>query len=258
MAISTQTGFIAYAGNNDAGVPYEIPFPFFSADHIQVTLQASGETTAAALVGSDYTITRLEDGSGGSLYLNSAAVTGDTVRIRRVLPFTQPTTFQLAGPLPAPAIETALDRLAMQVQQLSFSLSVLQSRVAALDDGDDGEDVFSVAAFDDPYTEITLADPDPVDLLPGTWYRLKLTIGPGFFSDNYSATRLTCNEVDVVAVPECSLQDQTTFAWVILAPIPAFGTEPVEGLDFVATIRGRSFSGVPGDVTGTWTLEPIT
>jgi hypothetical protein len=78
------------------------------------------------LEGSEYNVTRLEDGSGGSLVTTAVVSPSQKITILRDVPLTQPTEFQPAGPFPAESTETALDRLTMQIQQLHRRMQLLE------------------------------------------------------------------------------------------------------------------------------------
>jgi hypothetical protein len=78
------------------------------------------------LEASDYIVTRLEDGSGGSLVTTAVVSPSKKITILRDVPLTQPTEFQPAGPFPAESTETALDRLTMQIQQLHRRMQLLE------------------------------------------------------------------------------------------------------------------------------------
>lgn len=75
---------------------------------------------------SDFTVTRLADGSGGSVVTADAVDEDETVVIFRQVPLTQPQEFQMAGPFPAASAEQAYDRLLMQIQQINRRVNVLE------------------------------------------------------------------------------------------------------------------------------------
>jgi hypothetical protein len=79
-------------------------------------------TEPAQLDAEAYTVTRLADGSGGTLTPAASISTDATITIWRDVPFTQPTEFQFAGPFPSRSAETALDRVVMQIQQVNRRL----------------------------------------------------------------------------------------------------------------------------------------
>jgi hypothetical protein len=85
--------------------------------------------TQTPLNAEDFTVTRLADGSGGSLVTAAPIDEDDTLIIFRQVPLTQPTVFQPAGPFPAKSNETALDRLLMICQQLNRRINVLEGVV---------------------------------------------------------------------------------------------------------------------------------
>ncbi len=74
----------------------------------------------------DFTVTRDADGQGGSLVTDDIVYSPTIVTIWRNTALTQPTELALAGPLPSDSIETALDRLCMQLQELERRLRELE------------------------------------------------------------------------------------------------------------------------------------
>lgn len=76
-----------------------------------------------------FVVARLPNGAGGSLTTDPAIPSTSFLSIRREMPLTQPTEFQLAGPFPSRAAETALDRLLMQVQQVERQVAVVARAV---------------------------------------------------------------------------------------------------------------------------------
>ena len=112
MAISTEDHSIEYAGNANALTPYVIPFPFLEPAHIVAYVDG------VLRMPDTYTVTLSEGGGGGLLFTNDAVGGGSVLRIDRVTARKQPTAFQLNGPFPSKAVETALDRLTMMVQEV--------------------------------------------------------------------------------------------------------------------------------------------
>lgn len=125
MAVSTTTLALLYTGNGSTSTAYQITFPFLDASHIYAAVSSDGEEDPVLLEPADYTVTRLADGSGGSLVTAEAVTSPATIRIFRDMPLTQPVVLQAAGPLPSRTIEQAFDRLMMQVQQLNRKINGL-------------------------------------------------------------------------------------------------------------------------------------
>src|SRR5690242_1459325 len=102
MAVSTLTSAAVYEGNNSTSTPYAIPFPFLSKAHIKVAV-TEGEGDPFLLDPGNFTVTRLEDGSGGSFVTTTAVADTATVTVFRTTPLTQPSEFPVNGPFPSTA-----------------------------------------------------------------------------------------------------------------------------------------------------------
>ncbi len=124
MAISTTDTSVRYSGTGSTG-PFPIPFPFLDVSHIYASIAPTADGTPVLLSQGEYTVTQNADGSGGSITTTAAVPAPKVLVIFRSVPLTQPTVFQAAGPFPAKANETALDRLCMQVQQLANAIAHL-------------------------------------------------------------------------------------------------------------------------------------
>ena len=118
MSVSSTTLSVRYVGNGSTSTTYAITFPFLETSHIVAAVSSDGEEDAEELSGSAYVVTRDEDGQGGTLRTVTAVTSPAEIVISRVMPLTQPTELQNAGPLPAESVETAFDRVAMQIQQV--------------------------------------------------------------------------------------------------------------------------------------------
>lgn len=152
MAVPSQTSAVRYTGNGSTETAYTIPFPFLDTAHIYAAVSTDGVTAAVLLEPEEYTVTRLSDGTGGSLVTVAAVEDPAEIVIFRSLPVTQPTVYQPAGPFPAKTTETALDRLLMQIQQLNRRVNELEG-VSDEDyifvPGGDTADSFGVAIWAD-------------------------------------------------------------------------------------------------------------
>jgi hypothetical protein len=135
MAVPSSTSSVRYTGNGSTVTPYAIPFPFLDTDHIYAAVSSNGVLDPELLEPGDFTVTRLEDGSGGSLTTAAAVTSPAALVITRTVPLTQPTELPNSGLFPPESVETALDRLEMQIQQLN-------RRVNSVEGVDDEDYVF--------------------------------------------------------------------------------------------------------------------
>jgi hypothetical protein len=133
MSVSTELLAVRYVGNASTEDAYVIPFPFFVEEDILAAVSEDGVAPPVNLDASDYAITRAADGQSGTLVTTVAVEPPETIVIYRHMPLVQPTEFQFAGPFPSKSSETALDRLAMQIQQVNRRVNEL----AGINDGVD-------------------------------------------------------------------------------------------------------------------------
>lgn len=103
---------------------FTITFPFLEPAHIVVVKTEIATDTPTTLVqgtgcANCYTVHRLPNGSGGSITVASPIGNTHTLKIRRDVPPTQPTSFRSQGTFNPGAIENAFDRVIMLIQQLA-------------------------------------------------------------------------------------------------------------------------------------------
>ena len=117
MAVESEVSSIEYAGNESTVTGYPIPFPYLDPSHIEVgTLD---EDDAFVALGADeFTVNEDDD----TVTTDPAIDSADTLVIRRTLPLTQPTVYNSSSPFLPETHEQALDRLAMQIQQLARAI----------------------------------------------------------------------------------------------------------------------------------------
>jgi len=117
MAVESEVSSIEYAGNESTSTGYPIPFPYLDPSHIEVgTLD---EDDAFVALGADeFTVNEDDD----TVTTDPAIDSADTLVIRRTLPLTQPTVYNSSSPFLPETHEQALDRLAMQIQQLARAI----------------------------------------------------------------------------------------------------------------------------------------
>ena len=118
MSVSSSTSTFSYTGNGSTTTAYTVPFNFYDAADLKVySVDASGTSTLLTIT-TNYTVSG-GGGSTGSVTTTAAIPSTRTVLIQRVVPYTQLTSFTTGDRLPANSIETALDKLTMEAQQLS-------------------------------------------------------------------------------------------------------------------------------------------
>jgi predicted phosphodiesterase len=120
MALTSTATSQTFVGNGSTVIAYPITFQFLDPSHIYIAISEDGEEEPVLQDQSAFSIV------GANLYTVEAVEDPAEITIFRVLPFTQPSVFQPQGPFPAGTVETALDRLTMQVQQLNTRLLVLE------------------------------------------------------------------------------------------------------------------------------------
>lgn len=103
---------------------YQYATPFYDAEDLVVwhrPVDGSALPTAYTY-GVDYEVTG-GDGEGGTVVFGTAPAVGLTVTIERVAPLTQEVTFASGRAISASTLETALDRLCRQIQQVDLKAS---------------------------------------------------------------------------------------------------------------------------------------
>lgn len=117
---TTQTGQLTNAAN------YAIDFPLAAATHIEaiVTVTATGATTPWTLGSGDgrFAFAPATDGAGritgGTATTTNAVPAGSTIRFRRVTPRTQLFDVVQGSRFSAEALESALDKMTMILQEI--------------------------------------------------------------------------------------------------------------------------------------------
>jgi hypothetical protein len=115
--VTTTTNTISYtAGGGQSS--FAVPFKFTAPADLVVTKNGTG-----LVIGTNYIVTGQALPAGGVVTLVAPAIAGDAIVITRLMALTQPTSFRNAGVLQPFAIENAVDRLAMEIQQVSGGFS---------------------------------------------------------------------------------------------------------------------------------------
>lgn len=125
MTVVHQTNRVEYTATAGQTV-FAFAFPVWASGDLQVYKNASLLTYP-----SHYTLTGLGSLSGGTVVLVTAASAGDTLILRRQMPYDQTTDYVDSDAFTAAAAETALDKQTMLSQQLKeISDRCLQLNVA--------------------------------------------------------------------------------------------------------------------------------
>ena len=117
MTVSSSTNSASYSGNGSTTV-FAYAFKIFEDSDLTVTLvnDSTGVETVQTLT-THYTVSGAGTNSGGNVTFVTAPASGNTVKIKRSLAFTQTTTYTENDAFPAKAHEDGLDRLTMLTQQ---------------------------------------------------------------------------------------------------------------------------------------------
>jgi len=131
MTVLIETAKVAYLGDGvTTGFVY--PFRILEDDDLLVTVESSGTSTLVLNV--DYTVTGTGSTNGGSIVLaiGGRASAGSTLTIQRNMEATQETDFVDGEAFSAEAVETALDKAFMVIQQQKNLIAALSARLDAL------------------------------------------------------------------------------------------------------------------------------
>ena len=108
-----------YAGGSST---YTFAYKVFKVTDVEVAVADSGSITETVLTyGTDYTVTLNEDQDatpGGTVVLTSTLPSSKVLSIISAVPYTQPTQLTNYSRFPPEIINTSLDRLEVQIQQL--------------------------------------------------------------------------------------------------------------------------------------------
>jgi hypothetical protein len=122
--VLTSQASVGYLGDG-VSTAFPVPFQFPSGSELSVQLiNASASTTVTLSYPSQYSVSGAGVASGGTVTLATAPASGLTVYIARALALTQSTSLRKQGAFTPATHEAALDRLTMQVQQVSAAQAV--------------------------------------------------------------------------------------------------------------------------------------
>ena len=125
MTVTTTTTTNTYTGDGTT-TAFSFTFEILETTDIKVivvTTATGVESVRAIGTGStNYAVTGTGNVNGGTVTFVTAPTASETVFLMRNMSFTQPTDYRTNDPFPAETHENALDRMALQIQQVSRRL----------------------------------------------------------------------------------------------------------------------------------------
>lgn len=121
MTIASSIGRIQYNGNGTTQA-FTVPFYFLANSHLQVVLTSVASVDTVQTITTNYTVSGSGNPAGGTVTMVVAPASGEKLTIIRSVPLTQSTDLVDNDPLPAEALETALDKGIMIDQQIQEQL----------------------------------------------------------------------------------------------------------------------------------------
>lgn len=125
MTVSTSYAPLTYNGN-DATTAFAVTWPFFTGSLVVTLISSAGAETVKSLT-THYTVTGGTASNGlpatGTVTMLTEPATGETLRIERVTPRTQASTWAENDPFPQKTIEAMADRAVLIQQELEYAVS---------------------------------------------------------------------------------------------------------------------------------------
>jgi hypothetical protein len=122
MTVSTAYDPLSFAGNGTT-TAFSVTWPFFSGS-LLVTLISSAGVETVKTISTHYTVSGGTDSNGlpatGTVTMLTAPASGETLRIERVTPRTQATTYTTNDAFPAKTTEAAFDKLHLLMQEVLY------------------------------------------------------------------------------------------------------------------------------------------
>lgn len=107
---------------DDVATVFPYGFRILGADDLEVRLSQTGVPTAVLVRGVDYEVTGADAGAGGDVVLTAPLATGQRLDIIGAASYEQPLALENQGQFFARDVMRALDRLAVQAQQLKEAI----------------------------------------------------------------------------------------------------------------------------------------
>ena len=108
---------VSYDGD-DATTVFPVPFRFFLAEHLLVTLRDANGAETVQVITTNYTVAGAGLAAGGAVTMLIAPATGEKLVIELNVPGTQEKAFPLGGAFPSTQVEKALDLDVQRYNQL--------------------------------------------------------------------------------------------------------------------------------------------
>lgn len=122
MTIASETNRAGPYSCNGATTVFPFGFKIYDESHIRVVLTNASGVEADLALGTDYTVSGVGVGSGGSVTTSTAHDSGNMITLILDVPFTQNTDLENQGAYFAETIERALDLLTQMALQLKEKL----------------------------------------------------------------------------------------------------------------------------------------
>lgn len=164
MTVSNANNRMDYAGN-DVTTVFAYNFRILNQDHIEVILVTSSGVESTKILNSDYTVSGVGDSPGGNVTMTVAPSTGESLILKRRMPFVQETDYVSGDIFPAETHENALDELTMndleQNEVLNRCLKAPDQNASILDMPNIANRKNKILTFDgdgNPETSVLTAD----------------------------------------------------------------------------------------------------
>lgn len=143
MAVSTAYAPLTFNGN-DVTTAFSVTWQFFTGS-LKVTLISSTGVETVKTISTHYTVSGGTDSDGlpavGQVTMLAAPATGEKLRIERVTPQTQPSSWTNGGAFDAKTLESALDRELLVAQEAyNYASTALQKITSGATDYWDAQD----------------------------------------------------------------------------------------------------------------------
>jgi len=119
MTVSSKITRVDYSGN-DSTTAFATTFRFLADSELKVIIRVDAtEVETVQAITTDYTVTGSGLDAGGTVTMLTAPATGETLVIKRDMLFTQLIDYTENDPFPAETHEQGLDRMKMEIQQVT-------------------------------------------------------------------------------------------------------------------------------------------
>ena len=181
MTVSTSYSTLSFNGNGST-TAFSVTWQFLSGSLV-VTLIDDDDVETVKTISTHYTVSGGTDSDGlpatGTVTMVTAPASGETLRIERVTPKTQATTYTNGDAFPAKTHEAALDKATLVAQENAYAASLVDfpdfagnaGLVPVVNDDEDGWDFASLAGVDFDIGTVTTG-------VPGSSASANITGGP--------------------------------------------------------------------------------